>query len=370
MGCGACSLVVLFLFIIMVISLKGTLAFEDPTAADVSYDNAVSGLTATDVQAAIDELAAGGGGGSLQDAYNAGSSIAVTGSVPVEITAPAALDQTYLDVLAAPGNPLLRLTNEAAGSVKPCASIFSAQSQGGSGGYNLQVGSGARANGTGDTALGEGCTTNANSVNGSLLGHSNSITGVSSNVEIVGASGTAASCVGHLMLHDGDGGGSTMDTVTGGISQGSQKFMKYRNGGGAGSYPWNNAPGTTVKFNELTWVEDYSLAGGAAIFTALSIPFQTNEFIALKFKFYAFTNVVSTGFSRYNFGRGRYFGSNISGVSSVSAIFDNFSYNPGTAACSLTVDVSGGNLRVRLAQGAVAGQVHLKVTYNRIKANL
>lgn len=35
---------------------------EDPTAASVSYDNTSSGLTATDVQAAIDELAQGSGG--------------------------------------------------------------------------------------------------------------------------------------------------------------------------------------------------------------------------------------------------------------------------------------------------------------------
>jgi hypothetical protein len=34
-----------------------------PTAAQVSYDNTVSGLTATDVQAAIDEIAGGGGVG-------------------------------------------------------------------------------------------------------------------------------------------------------------------------------------------------------------------------------------------------------------------------------------------------------------------
>ena len=33
------------------------------TAAEVSYDNATSGLAATEVQAAIDELAAGSGGG-------------------------------------------------------------------------------------------------------------------------------------------------------------------------------------------------------------------------------------------------------------------------------------------------------------------
>lgn len=36
-----------------------------PDAVDVAYDNTTSGLTATDVQAAIDELAAGGGSGDV-----------------------------------------------------------------------------------------------------------------------------------------------------------------------------------------------------------------------------------------------------------------------------------------------------------------
>jgi hypothetical protein len=38
-------------------------ALTAPAAEDVTYDNGVSGLTATDVQAAIDEIVAGGGGG-------------------------------------------------------------------------------------------------------------------------------------------------------------------------------------------------------------------------------------------------------------------------------------------------------------------
>jgi len=36
---------------------------DNLTAADIPYDNTTSGLTATEVQAAIDEVAAGGGGG-------------------------------------------------------------------------------------------------------------------------------------------------------------------------------------------------------------------------------------------------------------------------------------------------------------------
>jgi len=52
-------------------------------ADDVAYDNAVSGLTATDVQNAIDELAATGGS-SLQNAYDLGN--AITGDLPVIIT--------------------------------------------------------------------------------------------------------------------------------------------------------------------------------------------------------------------------------------------------------------------------------------------
>lgn len=38
-----------------------------PDAADIDYDNTTSGLTATDVQAALDELAAGAGGGGSSD---------------------------------------------------------------------------------------------------------------------------------------------------------------------------------------------------------------------------------------------------------------------------------------------------------------
>ena len=41
----------------------GVFAAPPSDAADIAYDNSTSGLTATDVQAAIDEVAAGGGGG-------------------------------------------------------------------------------------------------------------------------------------------------------------------------------------------------------------------------------------------------------------------------------------------------------------------
>lgn len=44
-------------------------AIGTPTAAQVSYDNTGSGLTATDVQAAIDEIAQGGSGSSIDLIY-------------------------------------------------------------------------------------------------------------------------------------------------------------------------------------------------------------------------------------------------------------------------------------------------------------
>ncbi len=53
-------------------------------AGSIFYDNTTSGLTATDVQAAIDELAAIPPGGSLQDAYDLGNTI--TGDNSVSIT--------------------------------------------------------------------------------------------------------------------------------------------------------------------------------------------------------------------------------------------------------------------------------------------
>lgn len=58
-------------------------------AVDVTYDNAVSGLAATDVQAAIDELAAGGGGAQLyaKGTYNTFANIgARTGYIAFDPT--------------------------------------------------------------------------------------------------------------------------------------------------------------------------------------------------------------------------------------------------------------------------------------------
>ncbi len=57
-------------------------------AGDVPYDNTTSGLTASDVQAALDEIAGGGSAitHSLQDAYDDGSDITVATGVPVSIT--------------------------------------------------------------------------------------------------------------------------------------------------------------------------------------------------------------------------------------------------------------------------------------------
>jgi len=56
-------------------------------AESVSYDNTTSGLTATDVQGAIDELAAGGTV-DLQNAYDNGNTINTSGGNAVEITVP------------------------------------------------------------------------------------------------------------------------------------------------------------------------------------------------------------------------------------------------------------------------------------------
>ena len=53
-------------------------------AGDIAYDNTGSGLTATNVQAAIDEVAQGGGGGGVGDWTLAGSA---TGNTPIAIPA-------------------------------------------------------------------------------------------------------------------------------------------------------------------------------------------------------------------------------------------------------------------------------------------
>lgn len=53
-----------------------------PDAEDVSYDNATSGLTATNVQDAIDEIAGGGGGGGIVSIV-AGTGISVDDTDPL-----------------------------------------------------------------------------------------------------------------------------------------------------------------------------------------------------------------------------------------------------------------------------------------------
>ena len=65
-------------------------------AGDIAYDNTGSGLTATNVQAAIDEVAQGGGGAGAWTL--AGTQ---TGSTPISI--PAAASDIYIEV-ALPGN--------------------------------------------------------------------------------------------------------------------------------------------------------------------------------------------------------------------------------------------------------------------------
>lgn len=63
-----------------------------PTAAEVSYDNTVSGLAAADVQAAIDELAQGGGAGAWS---LIGSE---TGTTPIDISGSTA-DEFFITVV-------------------------------------------------------------------------------------------------------------------------------------------------------------------------------------------------------------------------------------------------------------------------------
>lgn len=76
-----------------VVSIAG-----DYDAVQVDYDNAGSGLAATEVQGAIDELAGLVGGGDLQDAYENGNTIAVAvGFGPVELDG--VVDATDLLVL-------------------------------------------------------------------------------------------------------------------------------------------------------------------------------------------------------------------------------------------------------------------------------
>ena len=68
-------------------------------AADIPYDNTGSGLTATDVQAAIDEVAQGGGGG--------GSAWQLVGTETgaVAINIPASATDLYIEIEAPVGSP-------------------------------------------------------------------------------------------------------------------------------------------------------------------------------------------------------------------------------------------------------------------------
>jgi len=60
-------------------------ATADQTAAQVTYDNSISGLTATNVKAAIDEVAAAGGGGIDDGGYEFGQKTADITSAPTTI---------------------------------------------------------------------------------------------------------------------------------------------------------------------------------------------------------------------------------------------------------------------------------------------
>ncbi|MCW5517611.1 hypothetical protein J1G40_15230, partial [Muriicola sp. Z0-33] len=81
---------------------------DDQDASEVTYDNTTSGLTATDTQAAIDEIAAAGGGNPLDElnttfAVNAGN-LEITdagGTLAVPLTSIDTDDQTDAEVLLA-----------------------------------------------------------------------------------------------------------------------------------------------------------------------------------------------------------------------------------------------------------------------------
>ena len=99
------------------------------------------------------DAAGGGGGGDLQDAYDAGNSISVTGGTPVQITAASALNQTYAEVLSSAGNPIWRAGNSSVGNTWPTMSIMSASAQTG-GIFAFQVNENANALGTYDNVIG------------------------------------------------------------------------------------------------------------------------------------------------------------------------------------------------------------------------
>lgn len=86
-----------------------------PDAEDVPYDNTGSGLMATDVQAAIDELAQGGGGGGTAAAAvsydNTGSSLTATNVQD-------AIDEVYGDIPSQPSDIGAQPTITASGILK------------------------------------------------------------------------------------------------------------------------------------------------------------------------------------------------------------------------------------------------------------
>ncbi|WP_212748447.1 hypothetical protein, partial [Maribacter algarum] len=78
----------------------------DQTAADVSYDNATSGLTATDVQAAIDEINAAAGTVALTDNLDGTYTFTDAAGGTVLIT------DTSLSTMSAPVNGVYTYTDE------------------------------------------------------------------------------------------------------------------------------------------------------------------------------------------------------------------------------------------------------------------
>ena len=308
-----------------------------------------------------------GGGGDLQDAYDAGNSITIASGTPVQITASSQLDSTYFEVLSSAGNPIIRCANEGVGNTYPICSIFSAQAQNNAQ-YCLQVGSNANALGINDIVLGDGSVTNASSSDGFIFGQSNTISGTSSNAYAIGQSLTLNACVGHIGLHDGNGGASTINALTSGISMGSVNHYRYKNGGGSTGYPWSSSPATTLYYNEKTEFYSSSFTGSGSIFTVATGPLVSNCYIHIYFEAQIFNN--QTAGTRYQFNKGRYYASDLSGSRSISAIFDSYTYAPTTAPGSWSVDISGGSWRLRYTPSTLSSQIHAMVKSNVIRANL
>lgn len=60
---------------VSVVNQQGVAEIETPNAGEIEYDNQQSGLSATDVQSALDELAQGSGGGGVEDVEVNGTSV-------------------------------------------------------------------------------------------------------------------------------------------------------------------------------------------------------------------------------------------------------------------------------------------------------